>query len=575
MKSVPRVLGVALLAIAPAMACSGQITETVNDPDGAGPGGANPANPGGAVANPGGAVPGAGGGTMVPASMPGPAPLRRLTIHEYNNTVRDLLGIDSAPGRDFASDRESGGFATGGPVTTSTDAARLLESAENMASAAAARLDSLLPCPGIGEDAAAQAACARGFIEKFGRRAFRRPLTTDEVADLEKVYTAHRGGEINHPFKEAVRAVLSAMLVAPQFVYRTEGFGSPPIKDGNVIRFGPHEMAARLSYGLWGTMPDDELFAAADANRLSSKAQLNQQTRRMLADPRAREAITDFHAQWLEIERLAQESKDAKFNQFTPELVAAMGAETAAFAGDILLGPRATGSMEQLFTSSETTVTPALAQLYGATGSGAVTLNPAQRAGLFTQASFLAMHAGTAESNPVRRGAVVLKRVLCTEVPPPPNDDVGQPAPPAAGLTTRERFAMHSMNACATCHVQMDPIGFAFENYDAIGAWRTTEQGDPVDAAGTVKLASGELRFKNAVELMGQLARTPEARDCFSTQWLRYFLRRAELPGDQASLRAAQEVWRKSSYDIRELLVALTEMPAFTHRTLSVGETLP
>ena len=185
------------------------------------------------------------------------------------------------------------------------------------------------------------------------------------------------------------------------------------------------------------------------------------------------------------------------------------------------------------------------------------------------------MHAEAGESHPVKRGATILRRLLCTEIEPPVDMNIPQPQAPAPGLTTRQRFAMHALNPCATCHRLTDGIGFAFENYDAIGAYRTMDQGKPVDASGSVVLASGEITFKNAVELAQRLARSKEVQDCVATQWLRYFLRREELMGDQASLQSATDAFRRSSYDMRELLVALVKTRAFSYRKPSAGEVLP
>src|SRR6185436_14771335 len=200
--------------------------------------------------------------------------------------------------------------------------------------------------------------------------------------------------------------------------------------------------------------------------------------------------------------------KDPKFTAYTPQLVEAMLKETAAFANEVFAGD---GKLERLLTGTPSAIDPALAKLYGAP-------DPTQRAGVLTQASFLAMHANAADTNPVRRGAVVLRRLLCNDVQPPVNMDVGQPKPPAPGLTTRERFAEHAENPCATCHRLTDPIGFAFENYDAIGAWRTTEQGKAIDASGTLALSGSDLKFKNAVELARGLAGAKDVRECLATQ---------------------------------------------------------
>ena len=547
----PGPYGIVLLAIG-CLGCTGRISQ-----DGASdvPSGNKPP----------GAMTGGKGGSSTPPPMgpnaPGAAPLRRLTVREYGNTLRDLLG--ASPTGDLGVDQDAAGFAVGGPVTTSGDAARLLDAAEQLAAGAATKIGSLVPCAPVPADAAGQGECAKKFIAQFGRRAFRRPLGPDEAADLFAVYTAHRGGDINYPFDQAIRSVVAAMLTSPFFLYRAEGASLPPIKEGGLVRFNPHELASRLSYTLWGSMPDDQLFAEVDAGRLGTPDQIEAQARRMLKDPKARDAIADFHLQWLYVDGLPREPpKDPKFASYTPALVTAMLAETADFANQVFAGD---GKLERLLTAPWTPTDPALAKLYGAP-------DPAQRAGVLTQASFLAMHATATDTNPVRRGAVVLRRLLCNDVQPPVNMDVGQPKPPAPGLTTRERFAEHAMDPCATCHRLTDPIGFAFENYDAIGAWRTTEQGKKVDATGTLALSDGDLKFDDAVGLARGLAGARDVRQCLATQWLRYFTRRNESAGDTASLEAASDAFARSGYDLRELLVALTRTRAFTHRSPSAGE---
>src|SRR6185436_10454398 len=430
--------GIVLLAIG-CLACTGRISEdAVSDPTS---GTKPPGN---------GTMTGGKGGTVTPPPMgpnaPGAAPLRRLTVREYNNTLRDLLGIAPAS-RDLGVDQDAGGFAVGGPVTTSGDAARLLDAAEQLAAGAAAKIGTLVPCAPVPADAAAQGDCAKKFINQFGRRAFRRPLAPEEAADLFAVYSAHRGGDINQPFDQAIRSVVAAMLSSPFFLYRAEGANLPPVKEQGLVRFNPHELASRLSYTLWGSMPDDALFAEVDAGRLTTPEQIETQARRMLKDPKIADAIADFHLQWLYVDGLPKEPpKDPKFTAYTPQLVEAMLKETAAFANEVFAGD---GKLERLLTGTPSAIDPALAKLYGAP-------DPTQRAGVLTQASFLAMHANAADTNPVRRGAVVLRRLLCNDVQPPVNMDVGQPKPPAPGLTTRERFAEHAENPCATCHKLTD-----------------------------------------------------------------------------------------------------------------------
>jgi hypothetical protein len=572
-----------VLALLGFAACTGQIA--TRDPSAPSAGAAQPSGDTGTPGSPGSNTPagstapgGAGPAAPSAPAEPGTAPLRRLTQREYANTVRDLLGV-AATGT-LSADQDTAGFTVGGPVSTVIDASRLLDSADQLATAAGMKISGLVSCPNLAANPTAESACAKDFITQFGKRAFRRPLDAGEVDDLMAVYTSHRGAEIAYPFADAIRSVVAAMLSSPFFLYRAELGASKPVRDGAFVRFNPYEVASRLSYGLWSSMPDDALFAEADAGRLSTPEQIEQQARRMLKDPKIVGTLSDFHRQWMEIDGIENEPpKDPKFKDYTPELVQAMLAETSAFVNDLFIGPQADGSLNKFFTSTTTTVDPALAKLYGVanvTGPGAksVTLNPKERAGILTQASFISIHSDAGESHPVRRGAAMMRRVFCTDITPPPNMDVGEAKAPAPGLTTRERYAEHAAQPCATCHKMTDPIGFAFENYDAIGAYRTTDQGKAVDATGVMEFPSGTVKFENAVDLAQKLPAVKEVQQCMATQWLRYMLRRNEFAGDQASLQAAAAALGRSSNDMREMLVGLITSRAFTHRTPSQGEVL-
>jgi hypothetical protein len=253
-----------------------------------------------------------------------------------------------------------------------------------------------------------------------------------------------------------------------------------------------------------------------------------------------------------------------------------MIAETRDFVSNLMVG--GDGKLATLLTSTTSYIDPALARLYkvaGVTAPGRKELDGSQRAGIMTQASFLASHATAADSHPVKRGKMVADRLLCQDLPLPP-DNVPDPKPAAANLPTRQRYAEHGASACATaCHSIIDPLGFAFEGYDAVGGFRTTDGGQPVDASGMIQLGGQQKSFKNAIELVALLAQSDEVRACMGSQWLRFALRRQDGPGDAASLASAQEAFRKSSYDIRELIVGLTRTHIFTHRTASMGEILP
>ncbi len=557
------------------LGCTGAISG-----DGPGP---TPGNgPGNRPGEPG-PGPGVGPGPGGPAGSPsaddlGRAVFRRLNRLEYNNTIRDLLGDASRPATAFAADQDSArsGYFAGGAIA-SADASHLFDATEAVAASAMKRLPDLLPCKALPAAAPDQDQCARQFITQFGRRAFRRPLSQDESTSFTNFYSAQRSAGLDFP--NSMRLVISALLLSPQFLYRWEVTPQTAVREGSLLRYNSYEMASRLSYLLWASMPDDAAFAAADQNKLSTPDQIEAETRRLLKDPRAKEAISDFFTQWLEVSDLRTVPKDASvYPSYTAQLAEAMVAESATFAASTVI--EGDGKLSTIFTSNRGFVDANLAKLYGVTGvtgaaPTATDLDPAQRGGILTQASFLTQHASSDESNPTRRGKVLADRVVCIEIPLPP-DDVPDPTPPAPNLSVRERFDTHSKNPCATaCHSVMDPLGFAFENYDGIGAYQTSDGGKPVDATGSIELDGSQKPFQNAIELGKHLGASRQVADCMARQFLRYALRRKETLGDQPSLAAAGDAFTKESSNLRELIVALTKTRAFTHRTPSTGEVLP
>jgi hypothetical protein len=549
------------------------------------PGAATPTAGGAPTGSQTGATPGGGavavGGTQaVPPSVPSVEPPRRLSLVEYKNTLRDLLGLTTPIGTDdLPVDQQAGtsGFLSGAAITSAPDARLLLDKSDALTTTALPGLATQVPCIAT---ATAADACATQFITQFGRRAFRRPLAADEVTRLMALYTLQRGPTIGSSFSEAIRTVVMAMIQSPNFLYRWElGPDTPAIVEGGLVRFNSQEMASRLSYAFWATMPDDRLFQLADANQLQTAAQIQQEVRRLMIDPKAKDAYADFATQWLSLTQLPFALKDASLD-FTPDVAQSMLNETGAFVSDLFLGPKATGSLDALLTSCNSFIDGTLAKIYGVPGVTGTTLQPVtfdagQRAGILTQLAFQTMHGDVDGSFPVRRGAQVYRRLFCKEVNLPDNVQVVPPPPATAGQTTRQRFAQHALNPCAGCHALFEPIGFAFENYDGLGAYRTTDNGQPVDASGVITLASGPLVFNNAIDLAAGLAKNDEVRDCVATQWLRYVLRRREGDGDLASLQQAQTAFRASAFDMRELLVAIAGSDAFFHRSPAPGEVLP
>jgi hypothetical protein len=406
---------------------------------------------------------------------------------------------------------------------------------------------------------------------------FRRPVLADEKAALLKVYKDMRVAPLSYDHKGALRVVLQAMLQAPQFLYRWELGPSAPTSDGELLKLNGFEVASRLSYTLWRSMPDDGLLDAAQAGKLATAVGIAEAARRMVGDPKARETVMDFHAQWLSLERLETLPKDPKvYPDWSAGLAAAMQDETSRFVADALLGE---GKLDALFTGSTGFVNGALAKLYGISG---ITGNdfkkvalPKERAGLFTQGSFLAVEALPQESSPVRRGKVITERLLCQHLAPAPPDLNVTPPKPVANQQTREAYEVHTSNQyCRSCHQMMDPLGFAFEAFDGIGRYRTMETGRPVNAASSITLGGQVRRFDGAREFLGILAGSDDVRRCVATQWMQFALAREITEDDRAPFGAAYAAFAKSGFDVRELLVAMLATKSFTHRRPAAEEVI-
>jgi hypothetical protein len=504
------------------------------------------------------------------AIEPGPAPIRRMTSFEFDNTLRDLLGDDTKPAKAFTAEEEALGFNNNAAalVTSSTLAEKYVMAAEGISERATQPLSKVLPCDpaAVGEDA-----CALEFIDAFGPRAFRRPLTADEVDDLFALYQI---GRADADFRMGIRMVIEAALQSPAFLYRVE-LGVASDAGEELMRLDSWEMASRLSYFLWGTMPDEKLFDAALAGELETPEQVAQQARRMLDDPRARQVVADFHAQWLDYDRIAGVSKNAAlFPDWSPEIGELMRQETAAFIEHAVFpdGADGGGSLHTLLTAPYSYMNEELASFYGVQGPGGdsfekVDLDPAQRAGLLTTGTLLTLNAHSNQTSPVHRGKFVREMVLCQLMEPPPDEVMIEVPEPDPDSTARERFAEHSANPkCSACHQLMDPLGFGFENYDAIARYRVTEGGEPIDASGELVGSDVDGEFVGAVELAHRLADSENVKRCYVKQWFRYAYGRGETEEDACSLEALETSFNEKGTDVKELLISLTQTEAFLYR---------
>jgi Protein of unknown function (DUF1592)/Protein of unknown function (DUF1588)/Protein of unknown function (DUF1595)/Protein of unknown function (DUF1585)/Protein of unknown function (DUF1587) len=501
-------------------------------------------------------------------------PLRRLTRQEYASSVRDLLGMTNVSTDDIPADENVGPFSSN-TVTSLTDLGtqQYLDSAETLSTAAVATpaaLTALVGCDRTSPTTATDATCASSFIDHFGARAFRRPLAADEKARYVSLFTNAAGTTAT--FSDGIRLVVEAFLQSPNFLYHVEADQTPQ-PAGALVALDSYQLAARLSFFLWGSVPDDPLMAAAAAGGLGDATALRAQVTRMLADPRAHDAIATFHTQWLDLGKLPATTKDpALYPQFSPALRDAMQAETVAFVDDVIRS--GDGRLETLLTAPYSILDGGLFDLYGVarpagtTGPVRVQLDPSKRAGVLTQASFLATHAHENQTSPVARGVAILRNVMCVGLPDPPANVNNAPPDPAPGATTRQRFAAHeSVASCAACHKLIDGIGLGFEAYDAVGALRTMDAGQPVDSSGNI-MGAPEIDgpFVGAVQLAQKLAGAEQVQQCVARQWFRFALGRLEDGSDGCSLQGAFDAFDASKHDVRQLLAAIATSDAFRYR---------
>jgi hypothetical protein len=515
--------------------------------------------------SPGGSTP--GNGSTGPASPPPPAsatagvaPLRRLTAEQYRRTVHDLLGVpvDAVAPTALPPDEAVAAKFTSN-VVRGVAAADLDKYAEVAAALAARVLDNpgnLLPCPLASGDEA----CAKRFIDSFGRRAYRRPLQPVERERLEKIYAGGGG------FRNGVRLVLEAVLQAPKFLYLVEPL--PADAAGKIVAVEPFALASRLSYFLWNSMPDDALLTAAEKGQLGTPTGLEGEAKRLMTDPRFREATAAFHQAWLELGDLkGAEKNPTLFPAWNPELKAAMAEETRRFVDQVLDGD---GKLESLLSAKWSMLSGPLYELYGLPKPAAanewrkVELPAGQRAGLLTQAGLLSALAKEDRTSFVRRGKLVREALFCQDIPPPPPGVNDTDAETPATATAKERAEVHRRSPeCAACHALFDPIGFAFEGYDAIGRYRTSDGGKPVEARLELTMTSIDGSYAGAVDLAARLASAPEVGACVAKQWLRFALGREDAAADRPSVEEATRRFQDRGGDVRELIAALVTSPSF------------
>jgi hypothetical protein len=504
------------------------------------------------------------------AETPARTPLRRLTHEQYNNAIRDLLGLTGDFAQGFDPDEVAGTFASNLSATVSSvQVDQYRQAAEQVAAqaVAGAGLARLAPCA---PPAGAAAACATQFLADFGKRAFRRPLTPDETTRYAAVYTAGAGASSD--FAGGITLLISALLQSPNFLYMPE-LGDATAASSMGLPLTQYELASRLSFMVLGSTPDDALLQAADSGQLATVDGIAAEVKRMIAAPAGRSALVSFHRNWLELSEMMTTQKDSKFYPtFTPQLLQAMSDEIGAFVQGVVSD--GDGTLATLLSANFSFPTAPLYPIYGlpaptsttaATVATRVDLPAGQRSGLFTLPGVMSVYAHTDQSAPVARGFLVSDKLLCvTPPPPPPNVNTTVP-PPDPNLSARQRLAAHRQLAqCNSCHGLMDPYGLTFEMYDGIGRFRTTDGNLPVDPSGNLPTVGA---VKNAVDLLGKLSQTDQVRQCVVTQWFRYGFGRVEAKSDNPTLAVALNGFAQSGYRIPDLVEALASTNGFRYRS--------
>lgn len=499
---------------------------------------------------------------------PATSQIPRLTNAQYENTVYDLL--KTVPSGLLATEQQgeiSKSVMDGYHLSADSIAAQVM--------ADPALKANFMKCEPVDDGAA----CLSETIQEFGQRAYRRPLTADETAAYEELVAKRSEITETGSVDEVAELLLRTFLKSPNFLSRAE---LAEVSDGAVFKLSSYEVASRLSYMLWDSMPDDDLFAAAAADQLQTREQIVSHARRMISDDKARSVVSKFHREYLHLTstgRWGATQKDATlFPSFSTAVVPDMILETEMLLDKVFTSG---GGFQDLLTTNVAFVTANTAPLYG--------LNPADfteepqevqledRPGFLTRVGFLAAFSNQNRTNPIVRGAFITKDVLGIDPGPPDPDVTQQPLPNTPGLDTiREKVdAMTAGDPCVTCHGPfINPPGFVLEAYDATGALQTVERdtGAPIDTQAEVVFTreGGAELVSTPAEMMAKIAESIEAQKFYASKWVGYAYKRELTEPDACTAEALSARVAAGGYSIQDLLTDLTQTDSFVTRAIEV-----
>jgi Protein of unknown function (DUF1592)/Protein of unknown function (DUF1588)/Protein of unknown function (DUF1595)/Protein of unknown function (DUF1585)/Protein of unknown function (DUF1587) len=504
-----------------------------------------------------------GGSVACMPGVPATSQMPRLTRLQYDNTIKELLGLDTQPSSMLAPD------TTGSVDQRAWDGFQAAaDSLSQQAILSAASKAKVIPCAPSGDGAA----CAKMMIDTFGKKAFRRPLTADESTRFNTLYANRMMLTAGGTFEQAAQMIVKAFLMSPSFLTKGETSESTP-ENGTFLLSG-YEVASRLSYMLWNSMPDDALFSSAAAGKLNTSAGILTEAQRMLTDPRARAMVGAFHQTYAHMgdgTRWADYARDTTlYPKFTKEIIPMLSEETRRVFDYLTFDKK--GTFKDLMTSPVAFVNATLAPIYGLTGSyGAdymmVNLDPATRAGVFTRAGFLAAYSLFNRPSPILRGAFLQKEVLCTTIAPPPPGVEGTPLP-TTGATNRERVDQQTAaGECANCHHSViNPTGYTLENYDALGAYQANEAGMPVNAQADVLIDGKAVSVSGSTDLMNKIAVSAQAQNCYAKKWVETAYQRVLTAQDACTAQTLATKIGQDGYSVLSLVADLTQSQSFRYR---------
>ncbi len=513
------------------------------------------------------------------------APMRRLTRFEYSNIISDVFALNLDFDSILPRDEVALGFDNQAGALSVTDlhVEGFLKAAERVSQAVVDEPERLAAISGCDENTQA---CAQRTAREVGQLLLRRPLASSEVSRLTALFDDDysEGG-----YREGTTRMVSALLQAPEFLYRVErrpslaDSATQDAKDQAEIGLPPAVLASRLSFLFWGSSPDAVLLDAVDQGELRTPEDVARWARAMLADDRAKRGVLHFFEQWLGLSDYDEVEKDRRlFPAWGEQVHADLARETRRFLEALLWQDDARFST--LLTARYTYLTPVLMDFYGVpvTSTDSSRLervefdNQQPRLGILTQGSLMSRLAKANQTDPIHRGKFIRERFLCSIPPPPPPNLVVSAPELDPRKTTRERFEQHRADAaCATCHELLDPVGLAFEHYDAVGRYRSSEAGEEIDASGELIDTDVDGPIDGVADLADKLSHSAQVRECVVKQAFRYAFGRAETERDSCALDKLEQQFLATDGDLVELLVAITQTQPFTSEAPAPAEEKP